>query len=184
MSDAECDAELVRQVQGGNGEAFAKLLKRHARGAYLDCVAAFGPLRDPDDLAQELALRAWRGLRRGALHEPGRFGPWLSSIALNICRQRFRRDRKLRTMPDPDGVAGPGQNTGEPLVDHADELRHLMARVRALPAEYRQALEAYYFGELTYADLAKELKVTKATVNRRLWKAREMLRQGLGPTDL
>ena len=180
MSDHEPDCALVQQAKGGNRDAFVRLMKRHANEAYLDCLAEFGRVPDRDDLAQELALRALRALP--TLRSPERFGPWLSGIALNICRHWFHRDRKRRPLDDPNDVADPGNNTGEPAVDHTDELRHLMARVQALPEEYRTTLLEYYRQDITYAGLAEQLNVTRATVNFRLCKAREMLRQCLGPT--
>jgi RNA polymerase sigma factor (sigma-70 family) len=55
-----------------------------------------------------------------------------------------------------------------------------MAEVEALPEDLRQAVMLYYYDDLTYRELGSLLGVSAATINARLTKARNLLRQRLG----
>ena len=64
-------------------------------------------------------------------------------------------------------------------VDRADEGRHLLAAVEALPEEFRKVVMLYYYEDLTYRELAQLLGVSPATINARLTRARALLRERL-----
>jgi RNA polymerase sigma-70 factor, ECF subfamily len=169
------DAELVRQVLDGNTEAYAELLRRHADRALAVCRARVWHQDDAEELAQEAAYRGLRDL--ATLRNPELFGRWLGRIARNVSLNwRRDRDRGHRPLSDPDAVPAPEERSGVAAVDREDEVSHLMKRVEALPADFREALTLYYTQDLTYAELAEVLDVSVATVNYRLWQAREMLR--------
>ena len=64
--------------------------------------------------------------------------------------------------------------------EQRDELDRLMLQVQRLPMPYREVLMHYYYDDYTYEQLAELLGVSAATVNARLTKARQMLREKLG----
>jgi RNA polymerase sigma-70 factor (ECF subfamily) len=171
------DAELVRQVLEGNTDAYAELVRRHAGRALAVCRARVWHRADAEEHAQEAVFRGLRDL--ATLRHPELFGRWLCRIARNVClnwrKDRHRDHRPLTGREEANGRDG---RCGVAAVDHEDEVSHLMRRVEALPADYREALMLYYSQDLTYAELAEVLDVSVATVNYRLWQAREMLRAG------
>ena len=57
--------------------------------------------------------------------------------------------------------------------------KNLLAEVEALPDDYRQVVLLYYYQDLTYRELADLLRVSPATINARLTKARALLRARL-----
>jgi RNA polymerase sigma-70 factor (ECF subfamily) len=176
------DAELVRQVLGGQTAAYAELMRRHAGRVHALCLARVWRLADAEELAQEAAYRGLRDL--ATLRDPGLFGRWLCRIARNVCAN-WRKDRdnahlSLSRLGDRAGLCACPERSGWFAVDQADEVRRLMEEVRALPEEYREALTLYYSQRLTYAELAELLEVSPATVNYRLTRARELLRERLG----
>jgi RNA polymerase sigma-70 factor (ECF subfamily) len=174
------DADLVRQVLDGNTEAYAELMRRHAGRALAVCRARVWHQVDAEELAQEAVFRGLRDL--ATLRSPELFGRWLCRIARNVCLNwRKDRDRGHRTLTGLDAVKGQDKHSGVSAVDREDEVNHLMKKVEALPEEYREALMLYYSQDLTYAELAEMLEVSVATVNYRLWQAREMLRGRPGP---
>ena len=52
-----------------------------------------------------------------------------------------------------------------------------MAEVEALPEALRQAVMLYYYDDVSYRELGELLGVSAATINARLTKARNLLRQ-------
>ncbi|HLN33540.1 MAG TPA: RNA polymerase sigma factor [Gemmataceae bacterium] len=180
------DADLVRQTLSGQTLAYEELVRRWAGRVTALCHAKIGRTDGIDDLVQETLLRGYRSI--STLADPNKFGSWLCGIAVRICLDSIKA--KVRTHI-PFSALGPEQNPESYLasapdddgqsLDQADELRHLMAQVEALPEEYREVLMLYYYDDLTYRDLAEMLDVSSATVNARLTKARALLRQRMTP---
>lgn len=178
------DGDLVRQALRGDRTGCDELVQRWAARVLAFCRARVGNRHTAEDLAQEALLRGIRGL--ATLDAPDKFGPWLCGIALRVCLD-WRKAKQTSQVPftslapdcPPDELAGAGPEAGAADVELADELRHLMGEVRALPENYREVLLLYYYQDVTYQDLAEMLGVSAATVNARLTQARAMLRERL-----
>jgi RNA polymerase sigma factor (sigma-70 family) len=175
------DGELVRQVLAGKVAAYEPLARQWAPRVMAVCHARVGRADAAEDLAQETLLRGLRALR--TLSDPEKFGPWLCGIAVRTCldwlKASARTEVSMSALPDGTIVATPvGQSvTGQ--TERRDEIRRLMLEVEKLPPAYRQVLMQYYYQDCTYKQLAEQLGVSVATVNMRLTKARQMLRQRL-----
>jgi RNA polymerase sigma-70 factor (ECF subfamily) len=63
--------------------------------------------------------------------------------------------------------------------ERQEEIDRLMGEVEKLPLPYREVLMHYYYEDCTYQELAEVLGVSSATINARLTKARQMLRERL-----
>jgi RNA polymerase sigma-70 factor (ECF subfamily) len=64
--------------------------------------------------------------------------------------------------------------------ERREQAERLTREVERLPQPYREVLMLYYYqpgGGCTYQELARLLGVSSATINARLTKARQMLRQ-------
>jgi RNA polymerase sigma-70 factor (ECF subfamily) len=177
------DADLVRQAQQGNTASYGELVRRWSARIVGFCHAKVGPT-PAEDLAQETLLRGFRAL--STLTDPERFGAWLRGIATRVCldwlKAKVRHDTRFES-PDGDGglesfVADPALPPGD-AAEAQDDLAQLMREVQRLPEEYREVLMIYYYDEPTYAQLAEMLEVSPATINARLTKARQLLRQRL-----
>src|SRR5262249_47987896 len=71
--------ELIRRSRGGDHDAFAELVEMHAGRVY-GALRRFGlDAAEADEVAQEVFLRAWRGL--GRFEERAQFSTWLYRIA-------------------------------------------------------------------------------------------------------
>jgi RNA polymerase sigma-70 factor (ECF subfamily) len=144
-------------------------LRRYARTLVFDASAA-------DDLTQntlERALAHWHQFdqRRDML-------VWVLSIAHNAFLDSRRRDARL-TVSDPvelqrvqDRAGGdPGPDIGLRL--------DLLAALRRLGAEQREALLLVCVEQLSYAEVAEVMQVPVGTVMSRVFRARALLRQFL-----
>jgi RNA polymerase sigma-70 factor (ECF subfamily) len=179
------DAELVRQVLAGRREAYADLAQRWSARITAICHARARRADVADDLAQETLLRGFRALH--TLSDPAKFGPWLMGIAaraaLDWLKARERTTLPFSTLgtdePYERTLTSPASPPDE-AVFAAEERRHLLAEIEALPEAFRQVVMLYYYDDLTYRDLAALLGVSTATINARLTKARTMLRERLG----
>jgi RNA polymerase sigma-70 factor (ECF subfamily) len=171
------DAALVRQVLGGNTEAYSDLVLRWAGRIMALCHARLGRADLAEELAQETLVRGFEELP--SLSDPARFGPWLAGIATNTCRD-WLKSRQNGQVPFSALPNGPPLRLGgpDPLTEaeRADEIAWLLRTVESLPEEYRIVLMLFYYEKAAYRDIAHLLDVSPATVNARLTKGRALLR--------
>ena len=132
------------------------------------CTAMLG---DPDiaqDITQETFLRAYRSFDRfdGKCEKT-----WLTRIAMNLCRDHWRsrwfRNVDRRVTPDMliEAAAPQEERSGQ-----------VLEAVRALPVKLREVVLLKYFQDMDTDEMARALRISRATVYRRLEKAHGMLR--------
>src|SRR6187399_2117308 len=93
------DEELVARSIRGDADSFNQLILRWERPIYALAYRTIGREEDARDLCQETFLRAFRAL--GGFKGEAKFSSWLYQIALNLCRDRMRRN-KGRTLVSLD----------------------------------------------------------------------------------
>src|SRR6185503_6921673 len=76
--------------------AFDLLVERHRRPVYQLCYRFVGNHEDASDLAQEVFLRAYRGLR--TFRGQSSLSTWLYRIGVNVCLNRVGA-KKMATEP-------------------------------------------------------------------------------------
>lgn len=176
------DGELVRLALDGRPSAYGQLVRRWMPRVLAVCHARIRISDIAEELAQETMLRGYRSL--STLESPDRFGAWLRGIAVRVCLD-WRKSKQASQVPFSQ--LGPvrddplsGEFTGDAVLVHAEECARLTEELNELPEELREALLLYYYDEMTYEEIGSLLGVSRATVNARLAKARELLRIRLG----
>lgn len=170
----DADRALVEAAAAGSRDAFDELMCRHQ-------VAIFNLIRvlairgaDADDLAQEVFVRAWKGLRR--FRGESSFRTWLYRVALNVARTERARQRSLLRWLRPVGDA-PEIASGDPPVDRILAAREAVEyALRSLPDDLRTAVTLRDLQGLEYREIATILNVPIGTVESRIFRARERLR--------
>src|SRR6478736_7793775 len=96
------DEELVARSMAGDVDSFNQLVLRWERPIYALAYRVIGRDEDARDVAQETFLRAFRALP--GFKGQAKFSSWLYRIALNLCRDWIRRQRRTPTVAAPEGV--------------------------------------------------------------------------------
>src|SRR6201986_2034066 len=96
------DEELVARSVGGDAESFNELILRWERPIYALAYRTIGREEEAGDVCQEKFLRAFRALP--AFRGQAKFSSWLYRIALNLCRDWMRRERRTKLVQAPEGV--------------------------------------------------------------------------------
>ncbi|GAA3549330.1 sigma-70 family RNA polymerase sigma factor [Nonomuraea rosea] len=165
------DELLVVRAQLGERAALAELVARW-RVPVWTYVRRMLDAERADDVTQEIWLAVVRGLPR--LREPGRFAPWLFTIARRSVTDRLRGEYASRredlTADDP--VA---EDPIEAMVDRAG----LVSALSALPVPEREILVLYYLEDLPVEECAQICQIPAGTVKSRLNRARRLLREHL-----
>jgi RNA polymerase sigma-70 factor (ECF subfamily) len=168
------DAALVEACLAGHREAFEPLVERHRRQVYHVCFRFVGNHDDASDLAQDVFVRAYRGLR--GFKGKSAVGTWLYRIAVNVCLNRLSL-KGVRPEPlDPsqaDRLAV--QPDAELLRDErAAQVRAAIAR---LPKKQRVTLILRVYHELSHDEIAAILGSSVGAVKANYFHALANLRK-------
>src|SRR5260221_14300678 len=96
------DEELVARSIRGDENSFNQLVLRWERPIYALAYRTIGREEDARDVCQETFLRAFRALP--AFRGQAKFSSWLYRIALNLCRDWMRRERRAPVVQPPEDV--------------------------------------------------------------------------------
>ena len=164
------DERLARASGRGDVAAFEALYERHHRPLLSFAHHMLGGVHDAEDVVQHTFLAADRQFR--ARNVPKAVRAWLYTVARNRCVSLLRARREAPALPDA-GV--PSIENLAADVERRDDLRSLLADVRALPDEQRAALLLSDLGELSHPEVAKVIGVRPGKVKALVFQARESL---------
>ena len=178
------DEELVALSMGGDVESFNQLVLRWERPIYALAYRVIGREEDARDVVQETFLRAFRGI--GNFRGQAKFSSWVYRIALNLCRDWIRRERRAPILPTPEGVdvvelaaeQGPAESI-EDLVARNDISKVVAELMTRLPEEQRTAIILKEYHGMTFQEIADLQGVPLSTVKTRLYQGLTVLRRHL-----
>lgn len=172
------DVQLVREFRSGDAEAFDVIVARFQDRVFRLCRVWLHDGQNADDAAQEVFLRAWRGLRRFRFRsEPF---TWLYRTTRNVCNELNRRRRLEALAGDPEDSAASPERDAEQS-DVASRVRSLVA---ALPERQREVVLLRLFEDLSVRETAAAMGCREGTVKALLHKATKRLRLNIDETGL
>lgn len=168
----------------------AALLESVLPQAYRVARCLAGNAADAEDLVQEAALSALRGLDG---FEPGtNFKAWFLRILTNAFYMKCRRDKRHPEVTSgeeaPDlylfgktGAATAAEDGTDPARAFLSRLEseQVAAAIQALPPDFRSVASLYFLEDLSYEAIASVLDCPVGTVRSRLHRGRKMLQVAL-----
>ena len=178
------DEELVAKSVGGDADSFNVLIRRWERPIYALAYRTIGREEDARDVCQETFLRAFRALP--AFRGQAKFSSWLYRIALNLCRDWMRRERRAPIVQVPEdtdlvelaSAAEPSESI-EDLVARRDMSRRVEKAMTLLPEEQRTAIVLKEYHGLTFQEIADMVGCPLSTVKTRVYQGLVVLRREL-----
>jgi RNA polymerase sigma-70 factor (ECF subfamily) len=183
-ASADADDAAVIRLSRHEPEHFTALFRRHAPHIQRYVVRRLGQ-DAADDIVAETFLLAFR--QRNSYDQTRTDArPWLYGIATNLIGRHRRTEIRLyralaRTGADP--VMEPFTDTVDDRVSATSASRRVAAALARLPEEHRDTLLLVAWGDLSYEEVAKVLRVPVGTVRSRVSRARSKLRRTLGGTN-
>lgn len=135
-----------------------------------------GSRAEAEDLVQETYERAWRSL--GQLRDDGAAKGWLFTTLRREHARLYERQRPELSKVEIDDVADRRRD-----FDDSTEAHVLRVALGRLAAEYREPLVLQVVGGFNGEEIAGMLGLNVNTVNVRLFRARQRLREQLGGRD-
>ena len=148
------DSELVAASRAGDRDAFGVLVERHRRHVYQLCYRFVGNHEEASDLAQDVFLRAYRGLR--GFKGNSALATWLYRIGVNVCLNRVSARSKgprIAPLEAAQGVDHAAERADTRLErdERAAEVRAAIAR---LPDKQRATLILRVYHDLPHEQIA------------------------------
>src|SRR5262249_5410248 len=154
----------------GSRDAFDELVRRHQAAIVSLAQVLTSDRGDPDDLAQEVFVRAWRSLR--TFRGESLFRTWLHRVAINVVRtSQAKRGLWTRLFTSDSQDSVPERASGEEPLDAVLARRQVIDRALAtLPEELRVAVTLRDLQGLDYKEIADLIGVPVGTVELRIFR--------------
>ena len=178
----------LQRAKEGDRKAFEEIFQMYHRRIYN---AVYGMLSDHDDaqdVTQDVFMRLHDALP--TLRADEAFSTYLYRIALNLCRDRARRKKRVRFQSmdtprqteegdnEPMEFPDPGRLPEEKLT--TEELqRRVRQAVQTLSNDHKAVIVMHHFQGMEVNDIARILGVPTGTVKSRLARGRDQLHRKL-----
>lgn len=179
--------DLITKAQQNNLEAFEQLVLGYQDRVYSHCLHLTMNPEDAQDLAQDVFVQAFKGLR--SFRKESDFGTWLHRIAvnrwINLCRRNkkvvaFSLDEPLQS-GDSELIRELAATEEGPLerVERQEVKDQIQQALNKLPDEFRMALILRELEGYNYEDIASLLECSLGTVKSRINRGRKALKKEL-----
>lgn len=168
----------MERVKAKDTAAFEQLFDRHSSAVYGYCMRALaGNRSQTEDISQEVWLKVVR--RASTYQSQGHFKAWLMTIARNETVNLLRKRIPSSDLTPEETEELPSNFNLELSFLEACELAKVKAAFDELPDAQRLALTFWLEENLSYDEIAAEMKTGEGSVRALLYRARQALKKRL-----
>ena len=182
--------DLLQQARNGDPQALSRAFEKHRRRLAVLVHYKLGTrareFTDSEDIVQETCLRAFRDIDRFTYQSPGSFFRWLAAIANHVIADRVRAQNRecrageevrFRSETNPQGPEPADTKTPSRLLAQQEAVERLLARLDALPEDYRQAILLAKIERLSTAEMSERLGKSREAVALLVYRALKRFRE-------
>ncbi|MBC7189746.1 sigma-70 family RNA polymerase sigma factor [Candidatus Aerophobetes bacterium] len=187
------DSVLLEKSKKGDEESFRKLVEKYQSKVYSIAFAMVKNKTEAEDIMQDIFIKVYRSL--GNFKGKSKFYTWLYRITINTCINHLNHNKKTNTI----SLSSPENRekyqdqiikTSLFLEDSKSPFEILQNReleekiklaIESLPLELKQVFLLREIDDLSYKEMAKILNCSEGTIKSRLFRARDKLREKIGP---
>jgi len=172
------DKELMERFLRGEVEGFNLLVKNYKVRLFSLLYRLVGNKEEAEDILQETFLRVYR--QKESYDFNYSFSTWIYTIAMNLCRNLYKRKKKVRFLGMDSLVNHPDPNSEN--IGNKNRLSSILeGAISALPFKYRTVFLLRDVDQLSYEEVASTLNLPLGTVKSRVNRARGILQKKLKP---
>jgi len=176
--------DLVRSIAAGDQRAFRTLYEWTHRLIYTLVVRITNNRETAEEVTLDVFHDVWR---KAATYDPsgGSVVGWMMNQARSRAIDRVRFEQRKKRVNDSPESPLPAIAPADPLdaVGVKEQARVLREALMILTPDERRTIEAAFFSELTYAEVATRLDQPLGTVKTRIRSALGKLRDALGTSS-
>ncbi|MGM1046155.1 MAG: RNA polymerase sigma factor [Bacillota bacterium] len=169
---------LITRILQGEQEAFRELVNLYSQHVFHTAYSVLRDAKEAEDASQEVFIQVFKALPQ---YRSEGFKTWITRITLN---KSIDLKRKItRRSPEQQGEDGEAleripSRDPDTLVHliNKEKKEELRQKVNSLPNNHREVVTAFYLEEKNYEQISVELGVTIKTVESKLYRARQWIR--------
>jgi RNA polymerase sigma factor (sigma-70 family) len=165
----------VLQARQGDLESYGKIVRRFQDMAYGYAYSLLSDFHLAEDAAQEAFIEAYRNL--ADLRTPEAFPGWFRKIIFKQCDRISRRKRPQDLSPQAEGRLSSREPDPGDILTKKEIAESVLRAIQTLPEPERTVTTLFYINGYSQNEIADFLEVPATTVNNRLHKSREQLRE-------
>jgi RNA polymerase sigma-70 factor (ECF subfamily) len=184
------DWSLIEKFGRGDATAFQEIFSKHKSRVVNLSYRFVHSQEAAEDIAQDVFIKIYE--KRLRVDSNVKFTTWLYRVTTNASLDFIRKNKFVVRSVDAEITDPSGKKTdflervgdpNAPSPSDTAQLKELQALLRTeingLPEELRAPLLLYQFENLPYEEIARVLKITTKAVERRLYHAKQRLRDKL-----
>jgi len=186
MNKSELKTEIEQLVQDfldGDVQAFNRLVMLHQTKIYNLALNYVKSQEEAKDLAQDIFVTVYRSLPK--LREKEKFTSWLYQIAINHCRNRYKKLRRRGyfnniSLDDEESFLQiPGDEGPEISLQRKNTINLVRSTIDSMSEAEKEIILLRDVQELAYEEISTILDIPLGTVKSKLNRARTSLKDRL-----
>jgi RNA polymerase sigma-70 factor (ECF subfamily) len=172
---------LVQSIAAGDQGALHALYERANRAVFTFVVRMTANRETAEEVTLDVFHDVWRHASRYQEADGTVLG-WIMNQARSRAIDRLRFDQRKKRVQPETGDPLPASATADPCdqIAFKQQTQALCSALAVLTPGERDAIEAAFFSELTYAEVAARLNQPLGTIKTRIRSGLHKLRQALG----
>jgi RNA polymerase sigma-70 factor (ECF subfamily) len=171
------DQELVHAYMNGNTNSLSLLVERHKNKLFTSIYLLVKDKYLAEDLFQDTFIKIIDTLKAGRYSEEGKFLPWASRIAHNLCVDHFRKVKRSPSIKTSDNndifeVLNFSESSSEDKIMEGQTNERVRRMIDMLPEDQREVIILRNYADLSFKEIAN---LTNSSINTCLGRMRYAL---------
>lgn len=170
--------DLIIAAQKGDRTAFERLMERFQNRVFAIALTQLRDYHQAQDAVQETFVEAY--LRLGQLQSPASFPTWLHKIALGKSIRTFRSGKSIVAPISWETLMEMTSSSPDPqeVILERSARETLQRAIENLSEQEQEAFLLHVVGGYTYAEIMQLMELPLSLVKKRIYTARQRLRNG------
>jgi len=172
------DLLCIEQFLNGEEKGFEVLVKKYQDRALNIVYSIIGQDRESEDIVQEVFLKIYHNLK--GFKRKSQFSTWLYRIIVNTVYDFLRKRKNLEGVSDDslkETIATYPCPKDVLLMKEREAI--IQKALKSVPLKYRTAVVLKDIEGLSYIEISRALRCSIGTVESRIYRARQFLREEL-----
>lgn len=168
------DHELMEEVKQGNKKAYEILVCKYRKPGTSFASQILNDEYLAEDVVQDCFVKIF--VLRDRYKETGSFKTYLFTMIRNRSIDYIRKQKHAMSLPDIDIINNISSKSTEDVYIEKEKMKAIKDQLKLICDDSRQMMYLQAIEELSYDEIAKVMKQTKAQVKIKLYRARKLLR--------
>jgi RNA polymerase sigma-70 factor, ECF subfamily len=170
------DIELISRIKSGDILAYEILVKRYQKKLFYFANRIINNTSDAQEIVQDALYKTYQIIDR--IDPKQSFSAYVYRMVKNNAISKIRTYKKSVSIDKFPDLIESDYDIYASLYnkDRQTKIKHLL---QSLTANYRKVIELYFYRDLSYAEISRELKIPLNSVRTNLRRAKNLLKKEL-----